>query len=91
MYVPGNIIDNEKFMIDIGTGYYVEKDNKGAVDFFARKVAFLNSQIEKIVKMVQEKHFLRDNIIEIIQVKSQQMMPASAASAQASNAPLTSS
>lgn len=48
-------------MIDIGTGYYVEKDTKAATDFFSRKVTFLNTQIEKILKMVQEKHYLRDS------------------------------
>lgn len=61
MYVPGTIVNRDKFLIDIGTGYYVEKDTNSAQDFFARKVTFLNTQIEKYVRILQEKSFLRES------------------------------
>ena len=38
MYVPGVIKDTEKVLVDVGTGYYVEKDINGAKDYFNRKV-----------------------------------------------------
>lgn len=25
LYVPGKVVDCDKFMVDVGTGYYVEK------------------------------------------------------------------
>lgn len=78
MYVPGEIINRDKFLIDIGTGYYVEKDTKTSIDFFTRKVNFLNTQIEKYVKIVQEKAYVRENVMEVIQVKQQQMIQAAA-------------
>ena len=36
MYVPGRIKDLDNFVIDVGTGYYVEK----VIIFSYRKIAF---------------------------------------------------
>ncbi|KAI1289681.1 Prefoldin subunit 5 [Halotydeus destructor] len=69
MYVPGLIVNPDKFVVDIGTGYYVEKDNTSAADFFKRKVTFVQEQMDKYVKIAQEKANLRDNIMEAIQYK----------------------
>ena len=38
MYVPGVIKQTEKVLVDVGTGYYVEKDIPAARDYFNRKV-----------------------------------------------------
>ena len=40
MYVPGTLVDCEKVVVDVGTGYYVEKDIKDAKDYFSRKVKY---------------------------------------------------
>lgn len=61
MYVPGTIVNTKKFIVDIGTGYYVQKDYETALDFFKRKVTFLQEQMEKYVKILQEKAALRDS------------------------------
>lgn len=60
MYINGSITNNDKFLIDIGTGYYIEKNREGTVDYFKRKVAFLNQEIEKCVKITQQKIGLRE-------------------------------
>ena len=41
MYVPGVIKETEKVLVDVGTGYYVEKDVTAANDYFSRKVSAL--------------------------------------------------
>ena len=41
MYVPGVIKETEKVLVDVGTGYYVEKDVTAANDYFSRKVSVL--------------------------------------------------
>lgn len=81
MYVPGKIQDTEKVVIDIGTGYYVEKDLDSAKDYFKRKVEFVSEQIEKIDILGYEKSQIRDAICEVITVKVQQER-ANAAAAQ---------
>lgn len=73
LYVPGKVVNNNAFLVDIGTGYFVEKDRKSTVDYFNRKVKFLNEQIEKFAKILQEKSAIRQNIIEIFQQKAAMM------------------
>lgn len=69
MYVPGTISDAEKLLIDVGTGYYVERDVTGAKDYFARKVKFVTEQMEKIQKIASEKSKLREVVMDIMEVK----------------------
>ncbi|XP_036155520.1 prefoldin subunit 5 isoform X2 [Myotis myotis] len=59
MYVPGKLHDVEHVLIDVGTGYYVEKTAEDAKDFFKRKIDFLTKQMEKIQPALQEKHVMK--------------------------------
>lgn len=38
LYVPGKIVEADKMMVDVGTGYYVEKDQQKTTEFLERKV-----------------------------------------------------
>jgi prefoldin alpha subunit len=72
MYVPGKVKDTENVIVDIGTGYYVEKDLESAKDYFKRKVEFVSEQIEKIDILGYEKSQIRDAICEVMTIKIQQ-------------------
>ncbi|XP_042886887.1 prefoldin subunit 5-like [Penaeus japonicus] len=76
MYVPGTIADAEKLLIDIGTGYYVERDVPGAKNYFTRKVKFVTEQMEKIQKIAAEKSKLREVVMDIMEVKVDQQLAA---------------
>lgn len=82
MYVPGTFKDVEHFLIDIGTGYYVEMDLQKAKDYFKRRVEFVLEQMEKIEKLGIEKSKVRDAIQEVMQIKLQQMAQQQQAQAQ---------
>ncbi|XP_066996948.1 prefoldin subunit 5 [Anabrus simplex] len=71
MYVPGKIADSEKVIIDIGTGYYIEKDVEGAKDYFKRKVAFVTEQMEKIQTMGLEKNKIREAVMDVMEARLQ--------------------
>ncbi|XP_034022598.1 prefoldin subunit 5 [Thalassophryne amazonica] len=73
MYVPGTLNDVEHVFVDVGTGYYVEKNVEEAKTFFKRKVDFLTKQIEKIQPALQEKHGMKQAVIEVMNVKLQQL------------------
>lgn len=47
IYVPGNISDVSKVLVDIGTGYYVEKTPAAAEKFFLRRATLLKDETEK--------------------------------------------
>ncbi|XP_026759599.1 prefoldin subunit 5 [Galleria mellonella] len=71
MYVPGTIADSENVIIDIGTGYYAQKDIDGARDYFKRKVQFVTEQMEKIQMMGIEKSKAREAICMMMEMKLQ--------------------
>ncbi|KNC55309.1 prefoldin, alpha subunit [Thecamonas trahens ATCC 50062] len=56
MYVPGKLADVSKVMVDVGTGYYVEKSIPDAQAFFDRKLEFLKSQSEAVEKQIATKN-----------------------------------
>ncbi|XP_008318238.1 prefoldin subunit 5 [Cynoglossus semilaevis] len=72
MYVPGTLNDVEHVLVDVGTGYYVEKKVKDSEAFFKRKIDFLTKQIEKIQPALQEKHAMKQAVIEVMNMKIQQ-------------------
>ncbi|XP_028652069.2 prefoldin subunit 5 [Erpetoichthys calabaricus] len=73
MYVPGVLNDVEHVLVDIGTGYYVEKNVDESKDFFKRKIDFLTKQIEKIQPALQEKHAMKQAVVEVMNMKIQQL------------------
>ncbi|KAE8627005.1 hypothetical protein XENTR_v10006831 [Xenopus tropicalis] len=83
MYVPGTLNDVSNILIDVGTGYYVEKTVEDAKDFFKRKVEFLTKQIEKIQPALQEKHAMKQAVIEMMSIKIQQLSVAKAGTSKA--------
>ncbi|GBO20217.1 hypothetical protein AVEN_99903-1, partial [Araneus ventricosus] len=60
MYVPGELDETKKVLIDVGTGYYVEKEIPDAIDYFKRKVKFVTTQIEKVQQIMKEKLIARE-------------------------------
>uniref|UniRef100_A0A672JJC2 Prefoldin 5 n=1 Tax=Salarias fasciatus TaxID=181472 RepID=A0A672JJC2_SALFA len=73
MYVPGTLNDVEHVLVDVGTGYYVEKNLDDSKAFFKRKIDFLTKQIEKIQPALQEKHAMKQAVVEVMIMKSQQL------------------
>lgn len=53
MYVPGHISNTKEFLLDIGTQYLVEKDADGAIDYFERKMKFIDVQLAKFSELLQ--------------------------------------
>uniref|UniRef100_A0A6U3Q704 Prefoldin subunit 5 n=1 Tax=Ditylum brightwellii TaxID=49249 RepID=A0A6U3Q704_9STRA len=53
LYAPGRIRDPNKIIVELGTGFYVEKSNKEAHAFLERKIKIVDSNSENIVKVIQ--------------------------------------
>jgi prefoldin alpha subunit len=53
VYVPGKIRDPSKLLVDIGTGFYVEKSSKDTNAFLDRKLKLVDANSENIAKAVQ--------------------------------------
>uniref|UniRef100_G1MN16 Prefoldin subunit 5 n=1 Tax=Ailuropoda melanoleuca TaxID=9646 RepID=G1MN16_AILME len=71
-YVSGKLHDVAHVLIDVATGYYVEKTAEDAKDFF-KKIDFLNRQMEKIQPALQQKHGMKQVVMKIMSQKIQQL------------------
>jgi len=78
MFVRGEIEDQNNVLLDIGTGYYVEKSIEDALDYFKRKVEFLSTQIEKVQSVGREKTTVRSAIMDVLEAKVQAMQQLTA-------------
>lgn len=80
MYVPGHITNTNEFLVDIGTQYLVEKDASGAIDYFERKMKFIDVQLEKFSQLLQTRLVAKQNAA----AATQQAVNAAAAAASSS-------
>ena len=55
LYVPGKVGATDKVLVDIGTGYFVEKTPKGAEDYCKKKVLEMQANMEKIMGVARMK------------------------------------
>jgi len=53
VYVPGVIREPNKLLVEIGTGFYVEKSSKDTNAFLDRKLKIVDVNSENITKVVQ--------------------------------------
>ncbi|KAG5518422.1 hypothetical protein PMAC_002816 [Pneumocystis sp. 'macacae'] len=70
LYVSGILASKpEKVMIDIGTGYYVEKTIEEAIKFYEERVKYLNTNLKDIEGYVNSKSSSLKVVIDVIQEK----------------------
>lgn len=69
LYVPGRIRLNDKFLVDVGTGYYVEKSAKGAVDFYQSKITKLDQDQTQLKEIIQSKSETLHTVTNVLRSK----------------------
>ncbi|KAF4634044.1 hypothetical protein G7Y89_g4052 [Cudoniella acicularis] len=55
LYVPGVLADSDNVIVDVGTGFYVEKSTKDATKFYEGKIDELGGNLKVLEKIIQEK------------------------------------
>jgi prefoldin alpha subunit len=66
LFVPGKLKDTDKFLIELGTGYFAEYTAQGASDFCSRKSAFTKDTSEQAQNEMENKRkFIEEVNIEI--------------------------
>ncbi|XP_011002261.1 PREDICTED: probable prefoldin subunit 5 isoform X1 [Populus euphratica] len=51
LYVPGTLDDADRVLVDIGTGYFVEKTMNEGKDYCERKIALLKSRFVLLIEV----------------------------------------
>ncbi|KAF2486792.1 Prefoldin [Neohortaea acidophila] len=71
LYVPGKLADTEHVIVDVGTGFYVEKTTKDAETFYNAKVEELGKNIKDLETIVNGK---ANNLRMVEEVLRQKMI-----------------
>jgi prefoldin alpha subunit len=62
LYVPGKIRDSDKYLVELGTGFYVEKTAQESQEFIERKLKLIDVNSNNIRLAIQQ---LRQNVDSI--------------------------
>ncbi|XP_044971300.1 probable prefoldin subunit 5 [Hordeum vulgare subsp. vulgare] len=77
LYVPGTLDDAEKVLVDVGTGYYIEKTMTQGKEYCERKVNLLKSNFDELLEMATKKKSIADEMGMFLQAKLRQASPSS--------------
>lgn len=70
IYVPGHLQENSKVLIDIGTGFFVEKSPKAAELHFSRRAGLLKEEQEKSTQVHTQKRQQLEAVSAVLQRKT---------------------
>jgi prefoldin alpha subunit len=62
VYVPGKLRDPNKFLVELGTGFYAEKSSKETKGFLERKLKIVDANSENLTKAISA---TRQNIEQV--------------------------
>ncbi|KAG6006287.1 hypothetical protein E4U21_007169 [Claviceps maximensis] len=79
LYVKGEISNGETVLVDVGTGFLIEKKLKAARDFYNDKTTGLGNNLKELEAIVQRK---QANLRAVEEVLRQKIMAAQAAQPQ---------
>lgn len=82
LYVPGETAPLDTVLVDVGTGYYIEKSLKQASAFLDRKMALIEQQAANVQSAAQFKH---KNLSQTVEVMNRKLMEAHGAMAAGSS------
>eukprot|EP00897_Mesotaenium_endlicherianum_P008507 jgi/Mesen1/7685/ME000403S06862 len=55
LYVPGELSNTKSVLLDVGTGYFIEKTIPSCVDYCKRKIDYLKGNQEKVIELASQK------------------------------------
>ena len=55
LYVPGKVSNKNSLLIDVGTGYYIEKNVEDAKDYFQRKINVVEKNTASLEGIIAQK------------------------------------
>ncbi|XP_047095991.1 probable prefoldin subunit 5 isoform X1 [Lolium rigidum] len=72
LYVPGTLDDAEKVLVDVGTGYFIEKTMTQGKEYCERKINLLKSNFDELLEMATKKKSIADEMGMLLQAKLRQ-------------------
>ncbi|KAF8175502.1 Prefoldin [Mycena galopus ATCC 62051] len=72
LYVPGKLSDPDHVIVDVGTGYFVQKTREQAVKHYSAKVEYIRTNLETLQDTISKKQDNVNSVISVMQSKLQQ-------------------
>ncbi|PVU84959.1 hypothetical protein BB559_007269 [Furculomyces boomerangus] len=69
LYVRGRLEKNANVVVDVGTGYYIEKSTNDSKIFYNKKIEYIQNNSDKLLKTINEKQQNFQALLEIMKVK----------------------
>ncbi|CDP18962.1 unnamed protein product [Coffea canephora] len=66
LYVPGTLDDADKVLVDVGTGYFIEKTMVEGKDYCERKINLLKSNYDQLLETFYSWLLLQQNSLRIL-------------------------
>ncbi|PON68218.1 Prefoldin alpha subunit, archaea-type [Parasponia andersonii] len=76
LYVAGTLHDADNVLVDVGTGYFVEKTMAEGKDYCERKNNLLKSNFDQLVEVASKKKSIAGEAGAILQAKLKQLSPS---------------
>ncbi|CAD6212979.1 unnamed protein product [Miscanthus lutarioriparius] len=75
LYVPGSLDDAEKVLVDVGTGYFIEKTMAQGKEYCERKINLLKSNFDELAEVATKKKAIAEDMAMLLQAKLRQASP----------------
>ncbi|CAM6019628.1 unnamed protein product [Sphagnum balticum] len=72
LYAAGTLTNPESILVDVGTGYYIEKSLPEGTDYCERKIKFLKANHDKLVEVAGSKQNTVEQVAMVLQAKMRQ-------------------
>lgn len=69
VYIPGEIRDRDSYIVDIGTGYYAERNSEQTIEYCDQTCALLDQNVLALGKEIQVKKEFLDKLNINVQKK----------------------
>ncbi|XP_062107952.1 prefoldin subunit 5 [Humulus lupulus] len=76
LYVAGTLDDSDNVLVDVGTGYFIEKTMAEGKDYCERKINLLKSNFDQLLEVASKKKSIGDEAGAILQAKLKQLSPS---------------
>ncbi|KAF9039181.1 Prefoldin [Panaeolus papilionaceus] len=71
LYVPGKLSDPVHVIVDVGTGYYVQKTRPQALKHYSAKVDYIRTNLDTLEETIAKKRDNMNGVISVLQSKIQ--------------------
>ncbi|KAJ7211016.1 Prefoldin alpha-like protein [Mycena rebaudengoi] len=76
LYVPGKLSDPDHVIVDVGTGYFVQKTREQALKHYTAKVEYIRTNLETLEETISKKRENMNYLVTVMQSKLQEQQQA---------------